>query len=289
MMAVCLAWALNVAISKILLSGYHIPPLFYAGLRFLLVALILMPLLRPLPERLGRVLYVGILMGGAHFGLMFIGLQSATPSMTSIILQMAIPFSAVLSVCFLGEKMTPLRVAGIALALTGAIIMLYQADGHSAVLGLASVAGSAISLSVGSVALKRLGAIRPLQLQAWVAVVSALPLLILSALTESGQVTASLGGGWAFAAAVLFSIFVVTIWAHTSFFAVLQRYEVGVVMPLTLAMPLMTVALGVLLMDDPMNLRIATGIVLALVGVLLVQLSGSARASTAPPCRPDGR
>lgn len=181
----------------------------------------------------------------------------------------------------LGERMTLLRIVGIALALTGAVVMLYQADGRSAVLGLVSVAASAIALSAGSVGFKRLGAIRPLQLQAWVAVISALQLLLFSALTESGQLASSLSGGWFFAAAVLFSIFVVTIWAHTSLFACRSAMRWGG----HAADPGDAVddrGTRGLLMGDPMNLRIGTDIVVALIGVLLVQLSGTARGAGAP-------
>ena len=52
-MAFCnIAWALNVVVSKLAITDFSAPPLFYALVRSIIVAAVLIPLLRPLPAKL---------------------------------------------------------------------------------------------------------------------------------------------------------------------------------------------------------------------------------------------
>lgn len=279
LMSVCLIWALNVIIGKIVLTHYAVPPFYYAGVRFLGVALILSPLLRNVPKQLGRVLCVGFLVGAAHFGLLFVGLTAATPSSAAIVLQLGIPLTAVLSVVFLGEKISTQRAAGIAIAFVGVVTVIWNPAEMKASLGLLAVVGSTASIASGSILLKRLDPIHPLRLQAWVAIASFAPLIFGSAVMESGQIATTVAGGWAFIAASLFSILIVTLVAHTLYFSLLQRYPASVVAPLTLAMPIMTIFLGAALTGDTFTHRTILGSILALGGVLI----------TLKPRRPDHR
>ena len=80
MMFCNIVWALNVVVSKIAVADYGTPPLFYALLRSVLVAAVLLPLLRPLPARLWQVLVIGLAISGGSFALLFMGLATASPS-----------------------------------------------------------------------------------------------------------------------------------------------------------------------------------------------------------------
>lgn len=268
-MSVCLIWALNVIIGKIVLTHYAVPPFYYAGIRFLGVALVLSPLLRSVPEQIVRVLCVGFLLGAVHFGLLFLGLAAATPSSAAIVLQLGIPLTTILSVVFLGEFVSRQRVVGIALAFAGVVAVIWNPVEMKASLGLLAVVGSTVSLAVGSILLKRLDPIHPLRLQAWVAIASFAPLMLGSAVIERGQMASSVAGGWVFVLATLFSILVVTVVASTLYFGLLQRYQASVVAPLTLAMPIMTIFLGVFLTGDTLGLRTILGSIVALGGVLI--------------------
>lgn len=268
--AVCLIWALNLIVSRVLFSEFDVPPIFYAAARFLIVAAILSPLLRPLPRPLFPIIAVGFLMGACHFGLMFLGLSHATSSSVSIVLQTAIPITALLSVLLLGERVGLTRGAGIALALGGVILVMWDGEGASVSLGLILAFVSAIAISLGQVLLKRYGAIRPLTMQAWTAFVSAPPMLAYSLLAEPAPIAASLGAGWPFFAALAFSVIAVTLLATTLYLGILQRYPASIVAPLGLMTPLMTVVMGIALLGESFDGRMAAGGVIALVGLVLV-------------------
>jgi drug/metabolite transporter (DMT)-like permease len=59
---VCLVWALNLIVSRVLFADFGVPPIFYAAARFLIVAIVLFRLLRPLPRPLAPILMIGFLM-----------------------------------------------------------------------------------------------------------------------------------------------------------------------------------------------------------------------------------
>ncbi|MCM2476355.1 DMT family transporter [Rhizobium sp. CG5] len=269
LMGVCLIWSLNVIIGKIMLSTYAIPPFYYAAIRFLGVAAVLAPLLRPIPKRISQVVLVGLLVGAGHFGFLFLGLSAASPSSAAIVLQLGIPLTALLSVVFLGERISSLRILGIALALAGVISVIWNPAEMTASIGLVAIVISTSALAIGGIFLKRLPTITPLRLQAWVGLVSWAPLALASWIWESGQVTTSLNGGYAFIAATLFSVLIVTVMAHTTYFGLLQRYDASMLVPLTLAMPIMTMLLDVLFVGGHLGWHTIVGSAIALSGVLI--------------------
>ena len=269
---VCLIWASNNIVSKFVVSYLEMPPLFYAAVRFGLVALVVCPWLLPMPQPRWRLVLVAILMGGGNFALLFIGLRTATPSEVAVVIQLGVPFTTVLSMVMLGERVRWRRGLGIALTLGGALVVMWDPRGVHASTGLLFVVASAFLGSLGAVMMKQIEGVRPLQFQAWVGFSSLWPLAALSALLEPGQVQAGLAAGWPFVAAVLYSGLVVSVLAHTIFYHLIQRYEANLISPLTLMTPLATIALGVMVTHDPFGPRMAVGTAVALVGVLIIAL-----------------
>jgi O-acetylserine/cysteine efflux transporter len=123
-MLVCLIWAGNIIVSRILFADYAIPPVYYAAIRFLIIGIVLSPLLLPLPRPLAPTLIIGLLMGAVHFGLMFVGLSTSSANGMAVILQISIPTTAILSMIFLGERLSPVQIVGVALACSGVFTVL---------------------------------------------------------------------------------------------------------------------------------------------------------------------
>jgi len=275
MVLVCLVWAANNIVSKYVVSGLHVPPLFYAAARFAIVIAVVFPFLRPAPRPIWRLVLVAILMGGGNFALMFIGLKMSTPSAAAVVIQLGMPMTTLLSVFMLGERIHWRRGVGIALTFAGAMIVMYDPHGFAISTGLLFVVGAAATSSLGAVLMKRMDGVKPLTFQAWVGLSSVVPLALLSALLEPGQVQAGLAAGWPFVAAVVFSALVVSVMAHTAYYGLIQRYEANLISALTLMTPLATIGLGVALLHDPFGPRMAIGTVVALSGVLIIALRGN--------------
>lgn len=268
----CFVWATNTIVSKIVIAHWGVPPLFNAGARFMVVMLCTLPWLLPAPRPLWRLIVVCQLIGGANFALMFMGLQTASPSAASIVIQLGVPMTTVLSMVMLGEQVRWRRGIGMALTLAGAVTVMWRPEGMAMSVGLWLVAAAALAGSLGAVMMKQMEGVKPLQFQAWVGFTSALPLLGVSAVSEHGQWTAALAAGWPFLAAVLYSAIVISVIAHTTYYGLIQKYEATLISPLVLMTPLFTIILGVLVTHDHFDARMAIGAALALAGVLIVAL-----------------
>ena len=269
---VCLIWASNNIVSKYVVSHLGLPPLFYAACRFAVVALASLPWLLPMPRPRLRLLAVALLMGGGNFALIFVGLKYATPSSVAVVSQLGVPITTLLSMVMLGERVRWRRALGMVLTLAGVVTVMWSATGISASAGLLYVVAACVASSLGAVMMKQIEGVKPLQFQAWVGFSSVLPLALLSAWLEPGQMQMGLAAGWPFLAAVLYSGLLVSVGAHTGYYFLIGRYEANLISPLTLMTPLATIALGVAIFADPFGMRMAVGSALALFGVLIIAL-----------------
>jgi drug/metabolite transporter (DMT)-like permease len=269
---VCIVWASNNIISKFVVSHMDVPPLFYAAVRFVVVAVVVLPWLWPMPRPRWRLVIVSLLMGGGSFAFTFMGLKLSTPSAAAVVMQLGVPMTTILSVLMLGERIRWRRGLGIVLTLVGALAVMWDPHGFRLSPGLLFIVLSSFLGSLGAVMMKQMEGVKPLQFQAWVGFTSFAPLLAASALFETGQVEAAVAAGWPFAAAVLFSALVVSVLAHTAYYSLIQRYEANLISPLTLMTPLATIGLGVAITDDPFGWRMAIGSAVALFGVLIIAL-----------------
>jgi drug/metabolite transporter (DMT)-like permease len=170
----------------------------------------------------------------------------------------------------LGEQIRWRRGIGIAMSLIGVLIVMWDPEGFQVSTGLLFVAGSAFSGSLGTIMLKQMETIRPLRFQAWVGLSTLVFCGVLSALFEPGQVEAGLEAGWPFLILVLLSALCTSVFAHTMYYALIQRYEANLIASLSLMSPLFTIGLGVLITHDRFDLRMAVGSIVALVGVLVI-------------------
>lgn len=272
LVAICLIWGSSNVVSKIVVGHWHVPPLFYAALRFAMVVAVTIPWLRPMPRPAWRIIAVGLLMGGGNFALLFVGLQTASPSAAAVVLQIGVPITTLLSVVMLGERIHWRRGLGIALTLSGVLLVVWNPHGVALSSGLWFIVACAASGSLGAVLMKQMANVAPLRFQAWVALVSCLPLALGSAAVEHGQWASAVAAGWPFVAVMLFSAFVVSLVAHTTYYGLIARYEANLIAPLTLMTPLATIGLGVALTGDRLDTRMIAGTVLALGGVLIVAL-----------------
>jgi O-acetylserine/cysteine efflux transporter len=178
-------------------------------------------------------------------------------------------------VLMLGEKIRLARGLAIALTFVGVLIVMWNPEGMAASTGLLFIAAGAVTGSFAAVMMKQMEGVRPLQFQAWVGLSSAVPMIVLSALFERNGLSSAVQAGWPLVAAVLFSGLVVSVLAHTIYYGLIQRYEANLIAPLTLMVPLGTIAMGVAFTGDVFGPRLAIGTVVALSGVLIIALRKS--------------
>ena len=277
LVAICLVWAVNSVVSKVVVSTWDVPPLFYAALRFGIVVLVTLPWLLPLPRPLWRIGSVGLLLGGGSFALMFIALQTVTASAAAIVIQAGVPITTLLSVLMLGERIRWPRALGISLALVGVLLVVWQ-PGFAISGGLLLVLAAAFTGSLGAVLAKQMDEIAPLRFQAWLGLTGLALLAPLTIALERHEWHRAVDAGWPFLATLLYSALIVSVVAHTLYYVLIVRYEANLLAPLTLITPLATIGLGVAFLGDKLDTRMMIGAAIALAGVLIVAV----RRTTAP-------
>lgn len=269
LIGVCLIWAANNVISKIVVAEWDIPPLLYAAMRFGIVLLATLPWLLPMPRPAWRILAVGLLMGGGTFAILFIGLQTVTPSEAAIVSQAGVPITTLLSIIMLGERIAWRRALGITLTLIGVLLVVWE-PGFAVSSGMLLILASAFFGSLGAVLMKQMDEIAPLRFQAWVGLTGFVALTPLTFILEQPEWSVIEAAGWPFLAALLFSALVVSVIAHTAYYVLIQRYEANLLSPLTLITPLATIGLGVAITGDQLDAQMIAGSAIALSGVLIV-------------------
>ena len=162
-----------------------IPPLLFTAMRFVLVALPAVFLVRPPGVGWRNVVLIGVFMSVGQFSLVYLALHlGMPPGLTSLVLQAQVILTVLLSSAFLGEKPSRKQLLGVGVGVIGMIIV---AVGHSAIapiLPLVLVLGAALSWSVGNVLARKVQARSGLSLVVWSGLVVPVPLLLLSLVVE---------------------------------------------------------------------------------------------------------
>jgi O-acetylserine/cysteine efflux transporter len=279
---ICLAWAGNFLTSAAALQ--HLPPFLFTALRLLLVALLLLPWLRwPPAGQWGRLVAVAMCSGALHFGFSFWGLQLAgNLASPAIVTQSYVPMTALLAVVFLGERFGWRTGLGIAVSFSGILVLGFDPLVLAAPESLYLLLLSALLLSIGTVVLRRLRGMHPLNQQAWNALIGIVPLLAISAAFEDGQAAALVQAPWVAWAGVAYSAVIASALGHGLFYWLVQRYPLSKVMPYLLLTPLFAVGLGVAFWGDRPGPRLLLGGAMVLGGVLAIALRARSKSRPLP-------
>lgn len=282
MLAIDVVWGFNYVAAKF--GIFYLPPLWFAALRFVALAIILAPWLRWQTGRMWMVLAVALGAGAFHFAFIFAGLALADDvSVVAVLTQLGVPFATLLGVLLLGERIRWRRTLGIALAFSGVVVIGFdpRVFGYIGAVGL--VALSQVSAAFGLVAMRRLGGVPVFTIQAWLGAISAPVLFVLSLVLEQGQVAATVNAPWQAWGALAFTVLLTSLVGHGGMNWLLLRHPINVVMPLTLLAPLFGVLFGVWLNGDQISGRFLLGGFITLVGVLIIILRQPEAAKAAAP------
>jgi O-acetylserine/cysteine efflux transporter len=276
---VAAVWGVNFTVVEIGLD--HFPPLLFSALRFLTAAL-------PAVFFVGRpkvawkwIVAVGLVLGVAKFGLLFVGMDAGMPAgLSSLVLQIQSVFTAVIAFAVLGERPTRFRVLGMAVALAGIAVAAVD-EGASGPLGaFALVIGAAACWGVSNVLTRKASPPNALNFMVWVSTVPVLPLLTLSLLTEgpSRDLAALRGLDWQGVATVVYVAWVTTVFGFGAWGRLLHRHPASTVAPFSLLVPVFGMTSAALFLDEPVSGLRWCAAALLMGGVALTSLAPAKRA-----------
>ncbi|MEU9466345.1 EamA family transporter [Streptomyces avermitilis] len=257
---ICLAvlvaavWGVNFTVIEVGLA--HFPPLLFSALRFLAAAL-------PAVFFVGRpkvawkwIVAVGLVLGVAKFGLLFIGMDAGMPAgLSSLVLQIQAVFTALIALAVLGERPTGIRLAGMAVALCGVGLAAVD-EGTGGPLGaFALVIGAAVCWGASNVLTRKASPPDPLNFMVWVSTVPVVPLLGLSLLTEGPSADLHALGSldWQGAGVILYVAWITTVFGFGAWGWLLHRHPASTVAPFSLLVPVFGMSSAALFLGEPIG------------------------------------
>jgi O-acetylserine/cysteine efflux transporter len=282
-------WGFNFVVIDAGLDNF--PPLLFAALRFVVVAVPLV-LLVPRPRVPWRwFAYVGVPIGVGQFGLLFIGMQEGMPpGLASLVLQTQALFTALIAGVLLRERLGMNHAIGLVIAFTGMTLIGLDFGQNSPVLAFVLCIFAAASWGLANVAIRRMNqvAAKPVDAFAfiiWMSLVPPLPLLVLSGIFEGvstgidalGNVTL-VGLG-----AVAYIAFVSTIGGFGIWGWLIRRYNAGTVAMYSLLVPPFGMASAALVLDENFSTVRLGASVLVIAGVAIASLQRQVVGPTAAP------
>ncbi|MBK9082242.1 MAG: EamA family transporter [Rhizobiales bacterium] len=255
------------------LGGQAAPPLFLVTMRYVFTALPLVFFL-PRPRAPWRTLILyGVAMGAIQFALLFIAIRNGMPAgLASLVMQSQVIFTMALAAVFLGERPSPVQIAGAAVALAGlGVIGAGRMEGAAALIPFLMCLAGAFSWSVGNILNAGAGKVDPLAFTAWTAL-SPIPILfVLSLFFEGPQaMAAALAQPSPVAlAALAYMVVGSTLIGNSAWSYLLTIYPAGVVAPFSLLVPVFGMAAGVFALGERISAQEAWGGALVAAGLAL--------------------
>lgn len=258
-LTVVLLWGLNFLAIRVGLD--HLPPFFFAALRFAVIAIpALLFIPRPAVRARWLLLY-GTGFGVLQFAFLFTAMRVGMPTgLASLVLQSSAPFTVLLGALLLGERLRPVQIAGLAVAVAGMAVIGWNQFAHAALLPVLLTLAAGFGWALGNLGARRAGVeapgTNPLHLTLWITAVPVLPLFALSLLWE-GPTTGvrALAGtfsadGWPALAGLVYIVVLGTIVGSGLWTYLMSRYPAGSVAPLSLLVPVVGFTAAWLFLDE---------------------------------------
>ncbi|WP_298457639.1 EamA family transporter [uncultured Cellulomonas sp.] len=276
-LVVAFVWGLNFL--AIHLSLQQFPPFFLVALRFAVIAIPTILLVRrpavPWPWLLGYGFGFGVL----QFVFLYLAMDNGMPTgLASLVLQSSAPFTVLLAGLVLRERLTARQAAGVCLAMLGlAAIGVYRAglDGGATLSPVLLTLCGGLGWAVGNVANRQARTDRPFALMLWMTVVPPLPMLALSlALEGPARIGASLTtldtvrGGLALAG-LGFTVLAATLIGSGLWTALMSRHPSSTVAPFSMLVPVVGMGASAVLLREPTTAAELVAGALVVSGVLL--------------------
>jgi len=259
-----------------------LPPLTFAGIRFLFASLILVALILARGVRWPRqrrdwivIAVVGLLQFSLNYGLVFWGEQRISSGLAAVLQSTFPAFGLVIAHFYLPEEpITTKKVIGVLLGFAGVGIIFSQQlsiAGPTALAGSIALVLSALCGSYGNVLVKAYGTkIDPFVLAAGQMICGFPPLLTLGVLTEGNPFRFHWTGMAILALAYL--VVVGSVLAFTLFYWLVRHMDVVNTMLIALVTPVVAVILGMIVLHEQLNWRLFAGAACIISGIGFIVL-----------------
>jgi O-acetylserine/cysteine efflux transporter len=268
--SVAVIWGMGFIVAKAGMA--HFSPILLMALRFALTAFCLIWFFRPPGGIFKQLFWISLISAALQYSLTFNGLRGIDASTAALLVQLEVPFGLILAWLVFGDRISPKQGLGIAIAFTGAILIIGEPKIAGDLVYAFMVVGGAFTWAVGQIMIKKLGNIGGFRLVTGVALFATPQLFIASFLLEQDQLEQIQTASPAAWAAVAYLGLIMTALAYALWYRLLGHYTVNQVMPFLLLLPVTSVIGGIFFLGESLTTKIALGGGLAIVGVALITI-----------------
>ncbi|MEM8496399.1 MAG: EamA family transporter [Pseudomonadota bacterium] len=246
------------------------PPLTFATLRFIFVAIPLVFIVAKPNTSWRQLAAYGLFIGCGQFGLLFWAMNDdITPGLASLIIQMQIFITILLAMLIHGEAVTRRQLLALLVCFTGLSIIIVNTDEYTTVAGVAITLAAAGSWAAGNLVAKGAGKVNILAFLAWSSLFAVPPLALLALYLEGWPairigITSAGIGAWG---VVLWQSIGNTLIGYGLWNMLLARYPAAVVTPWALLVPVFGMSASALLLAEPMPWWKLTAMLVMLFGL----------------------
>ncbi len=260
-----------------------LPPITFAGIRFVISCAVLFPLVLirrlPLPATRGDwwlLVFTGFLSFSLNYGLVFWGEQHISSGLAAVLQSTMPAFGLVLAHFHLPhERMTWVKIAGVVLGVLGVVVVFSNQlaiSGRQALAGCVALVLSALFGAYSNVLVKTYGKnLNPAIIAAGQMFFGLIPLLILGIGLEGNPLRLR----WTVTAIVslVYLAIVGSVVAFLLYYWLMQHMDVTKTMLISLVTPVVAVILGMLALNEELSWRTLAGgaMIIAGIGFIVVR------------------
>lgn len=271
-------WGFNFVVIKVGLAG--MPPVFLVCCRFFLTSIPLVFFVKKPAVPFKMVLAYGLIMFALQFALLFIGMHmGVSPAIASLLLQVQVFFTILLSVLIFKEKLHKSQLLGAFISFCGIAFIGMNLGGELTLIGFLLVLGAAFAWGPGNVISKKMGNVNILSLVAWSSLVAWPPLLLTSLILEGPQTifNSLYNLHWHSITSVLYIAYLSTLFGFYVWNRLIHHYTLGTIAPFSLLSPVVGMLSSALVLKEAIQpwkilaaFLIVTGLCINLFGPRLV-------------------
>jgi len=275
---VVVIWGTNFVVVDEGLDG--VPPLLFVALRFVVVLIPALFLVKRPAARWQDVAVVGAFMSFGQFGLLYLALAAdMPPGLASLVLQAQVLFTVLIATLSLGERPTRRQVVAITVGAVGLAVVAFGRSASTSLVALLLTLAAALSWAIGNVFSRRIRSASGLSLTVWSAVWVPIPMFLLSVVVdgpdEVGHALTHLPATaiWA----TLYTAYLASLVGYGTWNLLLGRHPAAAVVPFALLVPVAGMLAAWLVQGENPNLAETVGGVLLLLGVAATTLGTRTR------------
>lgn len=264
-------WGLGFTLAKVAFVFTDFPPILLIACRFALTTLVLIWFVKPPLGYMHRIFWIALISATIQYALTFTGLNGLNASTAIIVVQLEFPFMALMAAIVFKDHLGWRRIAGVALAFSGIVMIAGQPRLHADLLPVFLVIGGAFTWAIGQIMIKKLdGEVGGFTLIAWVALFATPQLFFASWIFETGQMQAIQSTNWIGWGVVIYLGLVMTALGYGIWYHLLGKYRVTQVGPFLLLLPVTSISGSMMILGEKLTLIELFGTLIVISGVWFV-------------------